>query len=425
MTTTLILVASLIGAVLFFVAGAALVALRHKGQPQQVGPSDTERAQAAEISRLRDALAGSEATVKSQASVIDEQNRLFERDVTSDRAGVARDMQALRDRADRAEAAAREAKRAAETEAAKLRAEAGEAKRAAETEAAKLRAEAGDITKLRAEADRLRADIERVTKEVQAVTATNQALRKVADDRAKQLDRSRNESVAATTDMAQVEAKLRDIERQLADKTAAVRDLSTENENMKGRLRDADALRAEYVRLRTATTDSEYLKSEIERLEKELRRARVDALGARTAPTRPRPARGTDRQNTSRPISESLAMAIERFADADTRSSVLGDTQGFPLASSGSEGVALAAYAAALFESASRAKEYLPIGAPTAIELVDANGVHVSVWSLEVETEHLVFANLAVSAVDSKRVEATLGDLTQILAPSRPAEQAV
>jgi chromosome segregation ATPase len=424
MTTNLILIASLVGAVLFFVAGAALVALRHKDKPQQVGPSDTERAQAVEISRLRDALAGAEATVKSQASIIDEQNRLFERDVTSDRAGVARDMQTLRDRADRAEAAAREAKRAAETEATKLRAEADRL-RAEVADLAKLRAEAADVTKLRAEADRLRAEVEKLTKEVQAATATNQALRKVADDRAKQLDRSRNESVAATTDMAQVEAKLRDIERQLAEKTATVRDLSTENENMKGRLRDADALRAEYVRLRTATTDSEYLKSEIARLEKELRRARVDALGARTAPARPRPARGTDRQNASRPISESLAMAIERFADADTRSSVLGDTQGFPLASCGSEGVALAAYAASLFESASRAKEYLPIGAPTAIELVDANGVHVSVWSLEVETEHLVFANLAVGAVDSKRVEATLGDLTQILAPSRPSEQAV
>lgn len=424
MTTTLILVASLIGAVLFFVAGAALVALRHAEKPQQIGPSDTERAQAAEISRLRDALAGAEATVKSQANVIDEQNRLFERDVTTDRAGVARDMQALRDRADRAEAAAREARRAGETEAAKLRGEAAEVPKL-RAEADRLRAEVAEVAKLRAEAARLRADVEKLTKEVQAVTATNQALRKVADDRAKQLDRSRNESVAATTDMAQVEAKLRDIERQLAEKTATVRDLSTENENMKGRLRDADALRAEYVRLRTATTDSEYLKSEIARLEKELRRARVDALGARTAPARPRPARGTDRQSTSRPISESLAMAIERFADADTRSSVLGDTQGFPLASSGTEGVALAAYAASLFESASRAKEYLPIGAPTAIELVDANGVHVSVWSLEVETEHLVFANLAVGAVDSKRVEATLGDITQILAPSRPSEQAV
>jgi hypothetical protein len=414
---TLILFASLLGAALFFIAGGAVVALRRKNAVPAVPVAVAAPVPHAELGRLREALASAEATVRSQALVIDEQNRLFERDVTNDRASVARDMQALRERADRAEAAARDAKRAADAEAAKLRGDAADA--------VKLRNEVGEMAKLRAEADRLRAEVDRLQREGKAAAATNEQLRKLADDRAKQLDRSRTESVTATTDMAQLDSKLRDVERQLADKTATARDLSTENEQLKGRLRDADALRAEYVRLRTATTDSEYLKSEIARLEHELRRARVDALGARGAQARPRPARGTDRQKSSgeRPISESLALIIEKFADAGTRSSALGDTQGFPLASMGNEGVALAAYAASLFESASRAKEYLPIGAPTTIELVDANGVHVSVWSLEVEAERLMFANLAVSPVDAKRVEATLGDLSQILSPSTRLEQ--
>ena len=409
-TTQLILVASIGGAILFFAAGAALMALRHRDDEEPLAATDPRDGHIAELAQLRYQLEGAQATVKSQTLVIEEQNRLFERDVTNDRAAVARDMQALRERADRAEAAARDAKHKRDDEAAKLRTEAERQR----TEAERLRTE---TDRLRTESDRLRVDVERLQKEAQAAAATNQQLRKIADDRAKLLERTKNESVATTTDMAQLDSKLHDIERQLADKTASVRDLSTENEQLKGRLRDADALRAEYVRLRTATTDSDYLKTEIARLEKELRRARVDALGA---PQKPRPARGTDRQNTAaeRPISESLAMVIEKFADAGTRSSALGDSQGFPLASTGTDGVALAAYAALLVESASRAKEYLPVGTPSAIEIVDANGVRVSVWSLEVETERLMFANLAVSPVDLKRVESTLGDLSRILAPS-------
>jgi hypothetical protein len=395
MTTTLILIASLVGAVLFFVAGAAMMALRQQPQPRAVPalqpPTDGET-EVETITRLRYALDDAEATVQRQVGVIEEQNRLLERDVTNDRAGVARDMQALRERADRAEAISREAKRLRDEGAAKLR----------------------------AEAELLRADAERLQKEAVAASAANHELRRIADDRGQQLERARTDFVAATTEIAQLESKLRDIERQLADKVASTRDLSTENEQLKGRLRDADALRAEYVRLRTATTDSDYLKSEIARLEQELRAVRVDALGARGAQLRPRPARGTDRQPTTpeRTIGESLARVIERFADAGTRSSALSDTQGFPLASSGTDGVALAAYAAHLFESASRAKEYLPVGAPSAIEIVDTNGVRVSVWSLDIDADRLMLANLAVSPVDSKRVETTLGDLGQILAPS-------
>ena len=277
---------------------------------------------------------------------------------------------------------------------------------------------------LRAETLRLHGELDRLKKESAAAVSTTQDLRRTTDERAKQLERSleraRSESVAVTTELTQTQGRLKDVERQLADKTASVRALSTENEQLKGRLRDAEALRAEYVRLRTATTDSQFLKSEIIRLEQELRTVRVNALGARGAQPPPRPARGSDRQIpvAHGSIGESLARAIESFADAGTRSSTLSDTVGFPLASSGPDGVALAAYAAHLFESASRAKEYLPVSAPTAIEIIDTNGVRVSVWSLEVDGERLMLANLAVSPVDAKRVELTLGDLTQILAPS-------
>jgi hypothetical protein len=350
----LIFLASIAGAALFFTAGTAFNALRRPAEDE--APTEVRDF---EVVRLRDALAAAEATVVSQATIIDEQNRLFERDTDDKHAVVSREMA------------------------------------------------------------KHRGDIERLRKESAAAAAAHQELRRIADDSTKQLDRARSEVIAATTELGQLQKKLHDIERQLSDKTAAARDLSTENEQLKGRLRDADALRAEYVRLRTATTDSEFLKSEVARLEKELRAVRIDALGARGAPP-PRPARGTDRQVTAaqRTVGESLARVIERFADDGTRSSALADTQGFPLASSGTDGIALAAYAAHLYESASRAKDYLPVGMPSAIEIVDASGVRVSLWSLDVDTDRLVLANLAVSPVDTKRIETTLGDLTQILAPS-------
>jgi hypothetical protein len=242
----------------------------------------------------------------------------------------------------------------------------------------------------------LRTEVERLGRELAAALATNAQLRPEAERR-------------------------RDLEQQLAERVQSVRDLSTENEHLRGRVRDAEALRAEYVRLRTATIDSEFLKSEIARLEQELRRMRVDAVGR----PRPRPARGTPRQATSptRSIEESLSGVIERFTDSGTRSIAIGDAVGFPLASSGTDGLALAAYAALLFESATRARQFLPIAAPRAIEIIDDQGTRLSLWTFDVESERLLLANLAVTPVDAKRIEATLADLTAILAPSALANR--
>jgi hypothetical protein len=357
----MILFASLVGAALFFVAGCAFMALRQ-----------------------RDALATAEQTLRAQAAFIEDHKNAFE---TEDATTVMRDAKLIQ-------------------EVAALRDEEG-----------RLRRELERAQREAAAAQDLRRELDRVQKETATTTSTQQELRRVADDRAKQLDKARTDAVSAATELKQLQSKLRDTERQLGEKASAARDLSTENEQLKGRLRDAEALRSEYVRLRTATTDSEFLKSEIARLEKELHASRVDALGAKP---KPRAARGSQREITQvqRSIGDSLARVIEKFADAGTRSSAIADRQGFPLASSGSDGIALAAYAAHLFESASRAKEYLPVGAPGSIEIIDTSGVRITLWSFEVDADRLMLANLAVSPVDATRVESTLGDLAQILAPS-------
>ena len=109
---------------------------------------------------------------------------------------------------------------------------------------------------------------------------------------------------------------------------------------------------------------------------------------------------------------------IDRFADAGSRSIAIADTLGFPLASHGDDGHALAAYAALLIEAANRAKQFLPVGRPTAIEIIDEHGARVSVWTFDVEPDRLMLADLAVSPVDHVRVEHALADLATILAPS-------
>src|SRR5690606_4884596 len=130
--------------------------------------------------------------------------------------------------------------------------------------------------------------------------------------------------------------------------------------------------------------EAEYLKKEVARLEGELRTVRADALAVRGV-ARPR-ARGSSSipPVPGRPIGESLTRVIERFATTGTRSVTVADRQGFPLASNGADGVALAAYAALAYEAAARASEFLPVGAPAVIEIVDERGVRVAVWSLEV-----------------------------------------
>ena len=277
---------------------------------------------------------------------------------------------------------------------------------------AQVRRFSADLTRVRADAERIERDAER---------ARADAARARADiTRARALsEASRGEAVDAIRELEARAARIAELDAQLAERTRTVRDLSTENEHLKGRLRDAEGMRADYVRLRTAATDAEYLRREVIRLEAELREVHLHALGARP----PRPARGSAPLPTSprRTIGELLATAIERFADDGTRSIAVADTMGFPLASSGNDGLALAAYAALLMESATRSRQFLPVAAPAAIELVDTHGTRVSVWSFEVDADRLLLANLAVAPVDERRLAAALADLSAILTPTQLA----
>jgi hypothetical protein len=367
----LIYVASIVGAALFFIAGAASAALRRR------------------------------APVPATAHAVPAVSSGHDAEL----AALRRERSATLEAAGKELVTARAAARRAEAHAAQLAEELAAARTARKQDAANTAAS----TATQAAADSaLRAVTDR------AIHAEARATRLAGE-----LERARGETTGAAGEVATLQARVLELERQLAERTSAARDLSTENEQLKGRLRDAEGLRADYVRLRTTATDAEFLRSEVERLEGELRAMHVEALSI----SRPRPARGSVQPPSAskRTISESLAITIDRFADDGTRSIAVADAMGFPLASNGADGVALAAYAALLMESASKSRQFLPVAAPAGIEVVDERGTRMSVWTFDVDGDRLLLANLAVTPVDTRRLETTLADLSAILAHTQPA----
>jgi hypothetical protein len=392
----LLAVASFIGALLFFIAGATSAALwrtRRLAVPEPV-IDDQARIHAAtlELEAARDRATHAERTGRERIDEVGQLRHELERAraTTTDRANARNDeIEHLR----RELASARTAHQQARTSADEL--------------AVRIASEAERLADAEARAKHLGSELDRARSGLAREEARGKQL-------AAELDRARSSSAAAGTDVEHLESRARDAERQLADRSLTVRDLASENEQLKGRVNDAEALRAEYVRLRTTVTETSFLKAEVARLEEQIRSMRRDAMGAAT----PRRAPAAPAVRPTGSIGESLSATLDRFADSHTRGSAIADALGFPLASRGEDGNALAAYAALLLESANRASQLLPMANPSAIELVDERGARISVWTFEVERERLVLVNLAVAPVDGRRVESTLAELRAILAPS-------
>ncbi|MGA9522973.1 MAG: hypothetical protein WBV82_16010, partial [Myxococcaceae bacterium] len=269
-------------------------------------------------------------------------------------------------------------------------------------------------TRAEAELTQARARVPRVDGELAALRASEQELRAQVSRYVAELERERMEGTTAEVGWEQAQLRIQELERELAERTTTVRDLAIQNEQLKGRIHDAEGLRSDYVRMRTTATEAEFLKGEVARLEEELRTLRLDALGAQ----RQRPARSTSKPvGSSDSIGESLESIIERFSDSGTRSIAVADPQGFPLASRGDDALSLAAFAALLLEAANRARQFLPFAVPSSLELVDDRGARVTVWPFQVDDEPLLLTSLAVTPVESGRAEATLVDLAAVLRP--------
>jgi hypothetical protein len=413
----LLYLASLGGAVLFFAAGAATMALRRRPMldpaiPDRVSREHVLPVETYELDMLRARVERAEA---ANAPLHVELERLRTR--TGDGDADARLLEASSQIAHH-----RRMAQAFEERAKQLGVELDQARSAAA--AATNRSSQLALELERASSKRSDFDEVQVTKAAPNAQFSRELDRAIgsataAEERAKQiageLERAKTAATAAAEEAALADSRAREAERQLAERAKTVRDLSARAEQLEGRVRDAEALRTEYVRLRTSVSESQFLKSEVARLEQQVRTLRREAL----APVPRRQPRSSQQHlPASGTIAESLTAAIERFSDPHTRSIAIADPLGFPLASTGEDGSSLAAYAALLLGAANRATELLPMANPTSIEIVDDHGARVSVWTFEVERERMLLVDLSVAPVDPKRVDAALADLSVILAPT-------
>ena len=215
---------------------------------------------------------------------------------------------------------------------------------------------------------------------------------------------------------ARLNDRLATAERELTERTAQLREAASQLDVMKARISDAEAMRTEYVRLRTQANEMEFLGKEVARLKDELRAAKSLAIGGvkKIPPRAVKPAASA----ATGSITEALAGAIERFSDPKMRSIAIVDKVGFPVSSSGDDGAELAGYVALLHDVATRASQFLPIALPASIEVIDEHGARISVWPFDVADERLLLANLGVGATEATRVERMLSEVVGILAPS-------
>lgn len=216
---------------------------------------------------------------------------------------------------------------------------------------------------------------------------------------------------------SRLQDRLATAERELGERTAQLREASTQLELMKARISDAEAMRSEYVRLRTQANEMEFLGKEVARLKDELRTAKSLAIGGVTKVPRAVKPAGSGETGS---ITDALSGAIERFSDPKMRCIAIADKVGFPVSSYGDDGAELAGYAALLNDVATRATQFLPVAMPASIEMVDEHGARISVWPFDVADERLLLANVGVGATDANRVERMLSEVVGILAPSVP-----
>ncbi|MEZ4362622.1 MAG: hypothetical protein R3B48_20695 [Kofleriaceae bacterium] len=223
---------------------------------------------------------------------------------------------------------------------------------------------------------------------------------------------------AVVREVERLQAHVRETEQAAAERTNQVRELTSQIEVLQKRAAEADAMRADYLRLRTSATEMEFMTQEVERLRVALKAAKSAALGGTPRAARTPQTNGSKLTAESGSITEALSSAIERFSDSKMRSVAIADSAGFPVSSFGDDAIELAAYAALLHEVGARATQFLPVGVAASMEFVDEHGARISVWPFEVGSDRLLAVNLAVSATDAERVEALVSDVTSILAPA-------
>jgi predicted regulator of Ras-like GTPase activity (Roadblock/LC7/MglB family) len=159
--------------------------------------------------------------------------------------------------------------------------------------------------------------------------------------------------------------------------------MALELEALRGRVADAEALRADNAVLRAAADQCDSLSSRISELEAELQIARASAFAAAPAPAARPPAPPRLRAVPETSTEQSLQQVIDRVARLPgVRAVALADDLGLLVAGAGDHGTALAAYGGFLAGVGVRAREHLPLGGLRRCAIEDENATTICVSPL-------------------------------------------
>ena len=388
--------ASILGAALFFLAGAFFAARRHPSRAvQPAAPRPDPRAQEREIELAQARADADRASIF--ATRAGEQARL----ATSDAERLAEQLRTAEVERDRLGLDVRTARAEAERHAAD--------RRAALAERARM---THDLKNARAEVERhiqelraARAEIEplarKAKEEEERAEVRERALVAVQTDRQQltaEREQTRTRVSAVQAALAVAEERLADAERRLAvpadTATEALRhELVLTEERIRARDAQLDRLRDETAGLRLVERELEQVRGEAVALADEVRSLRSAAFAGRPPKRLPRatpvPAPGSR--------GDALQSIVDREADdANVQAAVIADELGLVVVSTGEYGDALAAFGAYLKDVGSKTREVLPLNEVRQVTVRDDHGVTLSVRPLELVDANLALVTLAV-----------------------------
>lgn len=179
------------------------------------------------------------------------------------------------------------------------------------------------------------------------------------------------------------------------------------------RLEALEAMRGDYVRLRTQRDESEHLRREISRLSAELGEARA----GKRRPRLPAPPR---LHGDTSSIEASLHQSIGRMLDDSTWAVVVADRVGFPVASVGDDGASLAAYSTLLAEAGERAHAFFSVARPHQLLLIDRDDAQIALWPFEVDGEPLSLVTMSSQPVDDLSAQRAIAEISGLLSRTTP-----
>lgn len=292
---------------------------------------------------------------------------------------------------------------------------------------AALQAEKQVVEKQQQKLTLLEQNIERQQEQQQEYSQTQMRLRELEgsidsarskSDRAESLAAENNQLRSALEDLRKTMTPAAEVDKLRVQHN----DMLVKTKVMQEKVAELERHATDNATLRQQLGDYDGLRDERDNLQKKLQALEAKAFSAGLVTTEPTPqtASQTPPQSSSikrRDDAKVLDTAIEKLLQshlekAGMHNAVLADTQGFPLAASGpgERHEALAVLSGLIAELGEQAKELLPLGGLSSCELGDGNGLHVCSQFFDSGDQALALTVLRQAAPSTKTELGSLVD---------------